>query len=244
MNPVGIVQNYIVVILIVINILWIILVFLSFSTDLIIKIPAESADWAAAIATTSLALMTFVEFWKRKQLEEKRYWNGMTVDIISSGTIILTNNADELIKVNHVCQSIYKGASVSDQLFILRRESFNYPDNGTLGSKYKGLLEREEAKLREDSGTERKKIINDFQVDRNWEPQLTVEGIELNPKESWNIPGSLSYRLPGGSMFNNYMYFLCIMIVSTKPGTKKKKILRQVWRYSQYQEPEGWIRVA
>lgn len=195
----------------------------------------------AGLGTFALALMTFVQIRERRLFEEKTYWNGIDVRVLESGTIIITNKAKEPIRVNHVVQDMINFHPISDSLKQDRFESQSYPSPETV-SLYKAHLDAElnEGKDYQDKLNE---ITASFIENINWDGKRTIKGIVLNPQESFHIPDSLSYCFPDGDQNSHYSSFLCLMIVATNPCTNKKRVYKQVYRYSMYQPPEGWIRV-
>ena len=65
--------------------------------------------------------------------------------------------------------------------------------------------------------------------------------IQLNPNNIISVPDSSTYDL---NMFDYYAVLLNLRIIAINPDNNEEYEYNYLFRYSQYEPPEGWIRVG
>jgi len=196
------------------------------------------------LGTFSLAAVTFVDFRKKREIEELSFWSSLDIEIIPSGTITLTNKGKEAIKIDKVQQDIIPLHKMPENAQRFRQiTNENTTRYKNLENKL-NLLVKEEAEILKRLYNKRiKELKEEFIKKDDWKCKNEyISDVLLNPNNKLNIPDSMTYDLPNG-MYYYFSYILLMRIYQSKNGNEVKYI-DYIFRYSQYEPPEGWVRIG
>jgi len=196
------------------------------------------------LGTFSLAAVTFVDFRKKREIEELSFWSSLDIEIIPSGTITLTNKGKEAIKIDKVQQDIIPLHKMPENAQRFRQiTNENTTRYKNLENKL-NLLVKEEAEILKRLYNKRiKELKEEFIKKDDWKCKNEyISDVLLNPNNKLNIPDSMTYDLHNG-MYYYFSYILLMRIYQSKNGNEVKYI-DYIFRYSQYEPPEGWVRIG
>lgn len=191
-------------------------------------------DWKAIIegfagvGTFMLAAATFLEFRNKHKLEKKVFLGDLSLEILPSGTIKVTNNKEYPIKITEFRQSIKTVHKIHKYDFY----------NGEAPYIVSNDEYREAEKEYSDELQKIKSALTDAE-------DLETKNFSVDPKENISIDQSLAYEMQESDA--NLEYFATIMRINISwfdPYFKKTGNKYYIYRYSVYKPPQGWVRVG